>query len=632
MNLGHGNYGMASAARYYFDKPVAELTLPEAATLAAIVWAPSRLSPYRRPELVQERRDKVLGRMLAEGYIDRETYDDAVATPLLVVTRAPDTPVAPYLAEDIRKALEAGYGTDTVHEGGLEVWTTLDPAMQRAAEEALRDGLRRLDHRRGWRGAVTQMPAGEAATHDLPSWTGAPLAPGSWHQGIVVEAGPREARVRIEGRTLPLGREGVAWTRRQRPDELVSPGDVAWFRVDEPEEAEAGGEPRLVLEQQPEIQGAAVILESATGAIRAMVGGWDFEQNKFNRVTQAKRQVGSAFKPFVYGAALEMGYTPADTIFDAPTGFQGADARISYWPQNYTRTYRGIVTLRYALEHSINVPAVKLLDMIGVQRVVDFARRAGVTSPLPPYPSLALGSADMVPLELAAAYAAIANQGTWVEPYMIEKVTTADGRLLEQHTPVTRTTTDPRVAYVLTHMLEGVVDRGTAASIAGLPLALAGKTGTTDSYSDAWFVGFTPRYTLLVWVGYDVKRSLGAGMTGSAAALPIWRQIAEAGIEEGWLQKGEELAPPPGVVMQLVEQGTGLLPGAADARLVPEAFVQGTEPVQRSTPQTDLVQSLPWYQQRAFYLPKEGENMLHRPAPEGEGGEPAEGDGAGAPG
>jgi penicillin-binding protein 1A len=363
-----------------------------------------------------------------------------------------------------------------------------------------------------------------------------------------------------------------------------------------------------------------------------MVGGWDFEQNKFNRVTQAKRQVGSAFKPFVYGAALEMGYTPADTIFDAPTGFQGADARISYWPQNYTRTYRGIVTLRYALEHSINVPAVKLLDMIGVQRVVDFARRAGVTSPLPPYPSLALGSADMVPLELAAAYAAIANQGTWVEPYMIEKVTTADGRLLEQHTPVTRTTTDPRVAYVLTHMLEGVVDRGTAASIAGLPLALAGKTGTTDSYSDAWFVGFTPRYTLLVWVGYDVKRSLGAGMTGSAAALPIWRQIAEAGIEEGWLQKGEELAPPPGVVMQLVEQGTGLLPGAADARLVPEAFVQGTEPVQRSTPQTDLVQSLPWYQQRAFYLPKEGENMLHRPAPEGEGGEPAEGDGAGAPG
>jgi penicillin-binding protein 1A len=213
-------------------------------------------------------------------------------------------------------------------------------------------------------------------------------------------------------------------------------------------------------------------------------------------------------------------------------------------------------------------------------------------------------------------------------------VVEAGGRQLEQRTPVTRTTTDPRVAYVLTHMLQGVVQRGTAAALRGLPLAIAGKTGTTDSYSDAWFVGFTPRYTILVWVGYDVKRSLGRGMTGSAAALPIWRAIAERGLEEGWLAQGEDFGAPPGVTVQTVDRGTGLLPGAGSDRVIQEAFVQGTEPVQEATSENDLVQNLPWYQQRAFYLPKEGENMTSdpEPAPEAEGEAGAGGPGAGAAG
>jgi penicillin-binding protein 1A len=636
MNVGHGNYGMSSAARYYFDKEVGELTLPEAATLAGIVQAPSRMSPYRRPELVKERRDHVLGRMLAEGFISRQEHQAAVAAPLTVVSHAPDVPLAPYFAEDVRKYLEATYGTDAVHDGGLQVWTTLDTAMQAAAEEALRDGLRRLDRRRGWRGAVDQVAADQAAEHELSAWTGQQVVPGHWYQGLVVEAGPETARVRIEDRELPLDSEGIEWTRRRRPNEVLSAGDVAWFRV-EAAEGEEGGL-SLVLEQQPEVQGAVVVLESATGAIRALVGGWDFDRNRFNRVTQARRQVGSAFKPLVFGTALEMGYTPADTVFDGPTGFRGADGKLSYWPQNYTREYRGIVTLRYALEQSINVPAVKLMDMVGIQRVVGFARRAGIESPLPPYPSLALGSADIVPLELAAAYAAIANQGTWVEPYMIDRVVEAGGRQLEQRTPVTRTTTDPRVAFVLTHMMQGVVQRGTAAALRGLPLSIAGKTGTTDSYSDAWFVGFTPRYTILVWVGYDVKRSLGYGMTGSQAALPIWRQIAERGLEEGWLEKDVEFGAPPGVTVQTVDHRTGLLPGGASDRVIQEAFVQGTEPVQQAGPEADLVQNLPWYQQRAFYLPKEGENMTNEPEPEplegeaeGGGGAAAEPPAAGAP-
>jgi penicillin-binding protein 1A len=634
INVGHGNYGFAAAARYYFDKDVSQLTLPQAAMLAGIVQIPSRMSPYRRPELVRERRNHVLRRMLQEGYIERPEYEAAVAAPLGVVTHAPDVPLAPYFAEDLRKRLESTYGTDAVHEGGLQVWTTLDTSVQRAAETALRDGVLRLDHRRGWRGAPADVGDADPETYELDAWASQPLMPGRWAQGIVLEADHRTARVRIHDQVYEVGRDGIEWTGRRRPSDLLSRGDVAWFRLEGPpgEEDDAGApeaevapaaapvpvdpaELRIFLEQVPEIQGAAVVMESATGAVRAMVGGWDFERSKFNRVTQAKRQVGSAFKPFVYGAALEMGYTPADTIFDGPTGFVGADQEISYWPRNHSRRFTGIVTLRYALEHSINVPAVKLLEMIGVQRAIDFARRCGIESDLPPYPSLALGAAEISPIEMVAAYAAIANQGTWVEPYMIERVATAEGQVLERHAPVTRTAIDPRVAYVLTHMLEGVVDRGSGVLVRDLPLDLAGKTGTTDDSTDAWFVGFSPRYTLLAWVGYDVKRSLGRGMTGSRAALPIWRDMAVAGLEDGWLREGESFTPPPGVTFESVEYRTGQLPGAASAAdvaggVIREAFLAGTEPVQSSDQRTALVFSLPWFQQRPFYIPKEGENMI----------------------
>jgi len=352
-----------------------------------------------------------------------------------------------------------------------------------------------------------------------------------------------------------------------------------------------------------------VVLESATGAIRAMVGGWDFVRNQFNRVTQAHRQVGSAFKPFVYGAALEMGFTPADTVFDAPTAFLGADAQLSYVPRNYYRQYYGILTLRRALELSINVASVKLLDMIGVDRVIDFARRCGIESDLPPYPSLALGTADLTPLEMASAYSAIANHGTRVDPYLIERVAAADGRQLERHQTNTHAAMDPRAAYVLTQMLAGVVDRGTGVKLAALDLDLAGKTGTTDDYSDAWFIGFSPRYTMLSWVGYDVKRSIGRKMTGAEAALPIWKSLAEAGIADGWLTAGDRFTPPAGVVNRPVEYLTGLLPGPGEERVIDETFVAGTEPAQQYEPRWALIMSLPWYQQRPFYIPKEGEKM-----------------------
>ncbi|MCP4662800.1 MAG: hypothetical protein GY856_45995, partial [bacterium] len=411
---------------------------------------------------------------------------------------------------------------------------------QRAAEGALRDGLLRLDHRRGWRGAKDHLDDEDLESRELPSWTGHEPIPGEWYEGIVLESDRKIASVRIDEGVYELTRRGIGWTRRSRPSTLLQRGDVAWFRFELPEEEgkqKEAAEPILMLEQEPELEGAVLVLESGTGAIRALVGGWDYERNEFNRITQAQRQVGSAFKPFVYGAALENGFTPADTVFDGPAVFVGVDLQDSYSPRNYHRKYYGITTLRRGLQSSINVTSVKLLDLVGVEQVIDLARRCGIRSELPPYPSLALGAASLTPLEVAAAYASFVNRGIYVEPYTIEKIQASDGRVLQEHMPRAHKAMNPQEAYVLTRILKGVATNGTAAGgsygLAGIDLDLGGKTGTTNAYTDAWFVGFTPRYTILSWVGYDKKRSIGRGMTGAAAALPIWTTVVNRGLEDG---------------------------------------------------------------------------------------------------
>jgi penicillin-binding protein 1A len=639
VNLGHGNYGVEAASRYYFDKPAVKLTLPEAAMLAGIIPAPSRYSPYRTPDTVQKQRDRVLRRMLEERFITQADYERAVAQPIQVVPQQPEQVFAPYFAEEIRKYLETNYGATTLYEGGLQVQTTLDPQIQKAAENAIHAGLLKLDHRRGWRGAIGEIKEGEIGTQTLPTWGGGKPAIGRWYQGLVLSTGAKSAEVKIGKATYTLGPEGIAWTNRRSPADLLKRGAVAWFRFAYPESktpeskaaaktgappkpltaaetTQAMAEPRLYLEQQPVIEAAAVVVENQTGAVRGLVGGWDFDRNRFNRITQAHRQVGSSFKPFVYGAALEAGWTPADTLLDAPTSFIGADGKLSYRPENYYHKHYGIVTLRRALEQSINVPAVKLFELVGGKKVVDFAHRAGLQTPLPTWPSIALGAADLVPLEVASAYATIANGGTHIEPYWIEKVATPDGQVLYQHFPATYIATTPAVSYVLAHMMKGVVEHGTAYDIHDLPIDIAGKTGTTNDFSDAWFVGFTPRYTILTWVGYDVKRSLGAGMSGAVAALPMWRMIAEDGLATGWLKKGETFQTPPGVIVRDVEYYSGLLSDQG-GRVIKEAFVAGTEPNRQYSSQWSTITSLPWYQQKAFYIPKEGENMPAKPGPNG---------------
>lgn len=620
VNLGHGNYGVEAASRYYFGKPAAKLTLAEAATLVGIIPAPSRYSPYRTRDQVIKNRNRVLRRMLEEGFITREQHDQAVAQPLLVSTQQAETMTAPYFSEDIRKYLEAKYGATALYGGGMQVRTTLDRQIQAAAEKGVREGLLRLDHRRGWRGAIAKLDSRDLESQELPTWGRGKPVLDRWYQGIVLESDPKTARVKISGEYYTLDASGMVWTNRKAPNALLKRGDVAWFRLSVPappkkkkDEKEAGkdappAEPKLYLEQEPRMEAAAVVIEHRTGAVRAMVGGWDFDRNKFNRITQAHRQVGSAFKPMVYGAALEAGWTPADTLLDAPTSFIGADGRLSYRPENYYKKHYGIVTLRRALEQSINVPAVKLWDLVGGKRVIDFSQRCGIRTPLPNYPSISLGAADLIPLELAAAFATIANQGTYVEPYLIDRILSSDGQVMFQRFPASYSSMQPPVAYVLTHMMEGVVDHGTAFELNGLETDIAGKTGTTNDYSDAWFVGYTPTYTILTWVGYDVKKSLGGGMSGAVAALPIWKRIAEQGLADGWMKKGEKFPVPPGVLLRSVEYYSGLL-SSSGGRIIQEAFVAGTEPAREYNNQWSTITSLPWYQQKAFYIPKEGETM-----------------------
>jgi penicillin-binding protein 1A len=625
VNLGHGNYGIEAASRFYFNKSAKALTLAEAATLVGIIPAPSRYSPYNTPEIVLKQRDRVLRRMLDDRFINRADYLAATAQPVLVASQQPQDNFAPYFAEDVRKYLETTYGVTSLYDGGLQVQTTLDPQIQSAAQHAVQSWLLKVDHRRGWRGPIATL-TGDLEKQTLPTWSGKPV-PERWYQGIVLEAGKTTAQVKIDKGVYTLGHEGIAWTNKASPAELLKPGAVAWFRLGAPEvkpekdkkkakdrpaePAKEGQQAALVLylEQVPRMEAAAVVVESKTGAIRAMVGGWDFERNKFNRITQARRQVGSAFKPFVYGSAIEQGWTPADTLLDAPTSFLGADGKLSYHPQNYYHKNYGIVTLRRALEQSINVPAVKLFELVGGKRVIDFAHRCGVQTPMPAYPSIALGAADLLPIEMAGAYATIANQGTYIQPYLIDRIVTPDGQVMEQHFPATRSATSPPVAYVLTHMMEGVIDHGTGYELHTLDIDIAGKTGTTDDFSDAWFIGFTPRYTILTWIGYDVKKSLGPGMSGAVAALPMWKAIAEDGLAKGWLTKGERFTVPPGVVMKDVEYYTGLLSGDGTDRSLQEAFVAGTEPNRQYSNRWQTITSLPWYQQRAFYIPKQGEAM-----------------------
>ena len=603
--LGHGNYGVEAASRYYFGKGVKNLDLAEAALLAGIIQRPADQSPFRNPDLARRRRSTALRRMVEAGYISEADRQAAEREPLPSAPALKETVTAPYFCEEIRQYLEKTYGARDLYRRGLRVDSTLDPELQSLSEEALGWGLRRLARRRGFARPRNLIQEGYAdpSSYLDPEWEGAALAEGDTAHGVVEEVSKTGAEVRVGTRRFPLRPSGYAWTGAASAAKILRRGDLITVTF---EKGKDGG--ALTLEQEPREQGAVLILENSSGAVRAMVGGYDWTRSKFNRATQALRQAGSTFKPFVYLAALEQGYTPADTLFDGPVSIVYDPRKPPYRPLNYERIFRGIVTLRRALEHSMNVPTVRLAELVGLDNVITVARRIGIHEKLEPYPSMALGTFEVTLAELTAAYSVFANQGLAFTPYTFDRILDANGDRLEQTHPDAREVETPQSSYQLLQMLRGVTQRGTGASADRLGLPIAGKTGTTSDYTDAWFIGMTPRYTIGVWVGNDLKTvSLGAGMEGAKVALPIWIRILEKMKERGRVDPNVDFEAPPNVVLTPVDYDTGLRATPGCPHPILETFVSGSQPTEEWSARWGDITRLPWSLQESFYVPKKGE-------------------------
>jgi penicillin-binding protein 1A len=531
--LGHGAYGFEAASEYYFSKPAKQLKLEEAALLAGLPKAPQYYSPIAHPERAVKRRNLVLNAMLEDGKITAAQAADAKSKPIPLNLQKDPNSLAPHYVEEIRRYLEAKYGSDQVHEGGLRVYTSLDMDLQKAARQALLDGLAAYERRHGWHGKLVNVIAQgqKLDTYEDPDWDEEPEVNGYAH-ALVAQVSPSAAEVRFGRYKATLSQAEVAWTKlKLKPPGILHAGDIVYIKV---LALDAGGKSRVSLEQDSGAEGALVAIDNATGEIKAMVGGRDFNFSKFNRATQALRQVGSSFKPYVYTAVIDQGGSPDDTILDAPVTFQTASG--PYSPHNYDAKFEGTITLRRALAQSRNIPALKLADHVGIKTVIEYAHRFGVTANIPAYLPVALGSAEITPIEQTSAFSVFPNDGVRVAPRYITKVTDYEGRILEEDYSDIKDAVSSRTARIMTSMLREVVLHGTAAAAAKMPYPLAGKTGTTNDFTDAWFVGFSPSLTCGVWIGYDEKKSLGEKETGARAALPIWMQfmnVALAGKEPG---------------------------------------------------------------------------------------------------
>jgi penicillin-binding protein 1A len=523
--LGHGVYGFEAASQFYFSKPAKRLTLDEAALLAGLPKSPSYYSPITHPDHALKRRNLVINSMLEDGNITAQQAAEARDQPIhLEVAHDPDS-LAPYFVEEIRRYLEGKYGSDQVHEGGLKVYTSLAMDLQHAANRAVFDGLATYERRHGWRGHLQNVLGGEVtlANYQHPDWDSDPEV-NSYVHALVTAVTPASVTIRFGRYSAMLAPADTAWTRRKLAD-ILHPGDIAYVKIISLSDNKA----RVTLEEDSGVQGALVAIDNATGEIKAMVGGRDFNLSKFNRSTQALRQVGSSFKPYVYTAAIDRGATPDDTILDAPVTFP-MPSGLPYEPHNYDEKFEGTITLRRALAQSRNIPALRLADSIGIKTVIDYAHRFGITSNIPPYLPVALGAVEVTPMEQTSAYSVFPSDGVHITPRYITKVTDYEGRTLEENFPDVKDVVSARTARTMTAMLREVVLHGTAIAASSMKYPLAGKTGTTNNFTDAWFVGFSPSITCGVWIGYDEKKFLGAKETGSRAALPIWMDFMKAAL------------------------------------------------------------------------------------------------------
>lgn len=563
--FGHGAYGVESASRLYWGKSASELSLEEAATLAGIIQGNVRQSPFLYPDAARRRRNYALQRMAEDGYITQEQADRAKEAP--IVTTEPPAPrysPAPYFVETVRQQLESTFGAKPLYENGLSVQTTLDLGLQEAASTALRDGLRRIDQRQGFRTPKNLADAGtDLDTYRHPRWQRR-IDVGDVVPAMVTGTTPTDIAA-VAGRLrVTIPRAGYAWTRKTSATGLVRRGDLIDARIETIE----GDDATARLEQPPEVEGAVLALDNRTGHVLAMVGGYDFDRSKFNRAVQAYRQLGSTFKLVVYTAAIDRGYTPASILQDTPVTFPGAAGSPPYSPQNYDRSFEGPMTLRRALELSRNVPTVRLMNALSPAQVAAYAKQLGFASTIPPYLSSALGAGEASLLEITSAFSLFPNQGVRMRPYQIVRVIDREGNALEENRPQATEAIRADTAFVMTSLLQGVVERGTAGRAASLDWPLGGKTGTTDDFTDAWFIGFDPDVTIGVWVGHDQKKPIGQGQSGAVAALPIWIDVMGAWIEARKAAGIErpEFPAPGNIVFTTNDSGQR------------EAFIAGTEP------------------------------------------------------
>jgi len=518
--MGHGQYGFAAAAEFYFGKDLKDLNIEEAAMLAALPRSPINYSPIMHPERALMRRNYAIDRMVAEKKITVAQGEEAKTHPIKLAEKQRPDELAPYFIEDLRRYLEKKYGTSAVHEGGLKVYSTLNVDTQKAANAAVRAGLRDYDRRHGWRGVQRNLldeHVRDLASVELPDWK-LPIRTNDIVSGVILNLNQTGgATVKIGTYQAVLTSQDIAWTKAKTAAEILKPGDVALFQIRSMNPAERKVE--VTLEQRPKVQGALVAIQPQSGEIKAMVGGYDFDESKFNRSTQALRQTGSSFKPFVYAAAVDNGLRPDDTILDAPVSFG------TYTPGNYDGKYEGVITIRRALGDSRNIPAVKTLAKLGVQNLIPYVRRFGITSRIEPVLPIALGAADVTLIEMVSGYSTFPNDGVRVVPQMIRRVTDYEGNVLEENLPELRDVIPAETARIMVDLMQEPVRAGTATKAQELKRPVAGKTGTTNDFTDAWFIGYTPSLVAGAWIGFDEKVTLGDKETGGKAALPIWMDL-----------------------------------------------------------------------------------------------------------
>jgi penicillin-binding protein 1A len=585
--LASNIYGVAEAARFYFGKYINEINIAEAALIPSMFPSPNGIyNVFRNPDKCLIKRNHILKRMLNLGYISKTEYEEAIKVPLPKKPFDPNsTEFGDYFVEEIRKLVRSEFGTNQLYSGGLKIYTTLNSEMQTWAEDSLKKGLRALDKRQGWRGGLENLlgenSLDDLSTIELPSWENLEIQEEGIYQGVVLNVNHQRALIRIGNFRGVLNSVDAEWTEKSLP-ELLSTGDIALFKIlSLPSSSLESELIQISLEQEPEVQGAILAMDNRTGAIKAMVGGYSFEKSEWNNATQALRQPGSVFKPIIYAAAIENGYTPATIVVDEPVVFDNEWTNKPYSPQNDSGEYLGPLTLRRALENSINLVSAKIVEDLTPPLVIEYARHFGITTPLKPYMSLALGATEVTLKEMVAAFSVFPNMGYRVNPSLIKSIIDQNDHVIKQGNYYNKKKVlEEESAFLLNYMLQGVIKRGTGRR-AGFLLhkaPIGGKTGTTNNWTNAWFIGFSPSITVGVWVGHDTLRSLGVKEEGSLAALPIFIGFMEKYLEK--YPEPKQFRKPSNILLVKIDRYTGKLFTSDCLYPFMEAFIRGSEPLE----------------------------------------------------